>query len=100
MGQIIPALDILRKTFLFTSLKKRGTQISDTIWGVSVSGDCDTSSVAFSSSINTDSRIGWTVNYPNHDTLKATEKPQVTRCGRPGKIPDKILLLTLTEVLD
>ncbi|GFT71728.1 integrase catalytic domain-containing protein [Trichonephila clavipes] len=40
------------------------------------------------------------VNYPNHDTLKATEQPQVTRCGRPVKKPDKLNLSTLTDVFD
>ncbi|GFU99230.1 hypothetical protein TNCV_795701, partial [Trichonephila clavipes] len=30
------------------------------IWGVIVSGVCDTSPVAFSSCMNPDSRIGWT----------------------------------------
>ncbi|GFX05903.1 integrase catalytic domain-containing protein [Trichonephila clavipes] len=36
------------------------------------------------------------VNCPNPDTLKATAQPQVTRCGRPLKKPDKLNLLTLT----
>ncbi|GFX74742.1 integrase catalytic domain-containing protein [Trichonephila clavipes] len=36
----------------------------------------------------------------NLDTLKATEQPQVTRCGRPVKKPDKLNLLTLTDVFD
>ncbi|GFU84125.1 integrase catalytic domain-containing protein [Trichonephila clavipes] len=40
------------------------------------------------------------VNYPNHETLKATEQPQVTRCGRPAKKPEKLNLLTLTDVFD
>ncbi|GFU12835.1 integrase catalytic domain-containing protein [Trichonephila clavipes] len=40
------------------------------------------------------------VSYPNPDTLKATEKPQVTRCGRSVKKPDKLSLLTLTDVFD
>ncbi|GFY27691.1 uncharacterized protein TNCV_241591 [Trichonephila clavipes] len=40
------------------------------------------------------------VNYPNPDTLKATEKPQVTRCGHPMKKPDKLNLLTLNDVFD
>ncbi|GFW99305.1 integrase catalytic domain-containing protein [Trichonephila clavipes] len=35
------------------------------------------------------------VSYPNPDTLKTTEKPQVTRCGRPVKKPDKLKLLAL-----
>ncbi|GFS67861.1 hypothetical protein TNCV_2295201 [Trichonephila clavipes] len=30
------------------------------------------------------------VNCPNPDALKATEQPQVTRCGRPVKKPDKV----------
>ncbi|GFW65439.1 RNA-directed DNA polymerase from mobile element jockey [Trichonephila clavipes] len=60
-----------------------------------VSGN-DVTSLSFQKVQQTDS----SVNYPNLDTLKATEKPQVTRGGRPGKIPDKIILLTLTEVLD
>ncbi|GFV22601.1 integrase catalytic domain-containing protein [Trichonephila clavipes] len=34
------------------------------------------------------------VNCPNPDTLKATEKPQVIRCGRLVKKPDKLNLLT------
>ncbi|GFW57861.1 hypothetical protein TNCV_1334701 [Trichonephila clavipes] len=38
------------------------------------------------------------VNCPNPDTLKSTEKPQGTRCGRPK--PDKPNLLTLTDVFD
>ncbi|GFW75819.1 integrase catalytic domain-containing protein [Trichonephila clavipes] len=37
---------------------------------------------------------------PNPDTLKATEQPQVTRCCRPVKKPDKLNLLTLTDVFD
>ncbi|GFV93189.1 integrase catalytic domain-containing protein [Trichonephila clavipes] len=37
---------------------------------------------------------------PNPDTLKATEQPQVTRCGRPVKKPDKLNLLTLIDVFD
>ncbi|GFW09916.1 integrase catalytic domain-containing protein [Trichonephila clavipes] len=40
------------------------------------------------------------VSCPNPDTLKATEQPQVTRCGRPVKKPDKLNLLTLTDVFD
>ncbi|GFY18317.1 integrase catalytic domain-containing protein [Trichonephila clavipes] len=40
------------------------------------------------------------VSYPNPDTLKATEKPQVTRCGRTVKKLDKLNLLTLTDVFD
>ncbi|GFV13714.1 DUF5641 domain-containing protein [Trichonephila clavipes] len=40
------------------------------------------------------------VSYSNPDILKATEKPQVTRCGRPVKKPDKLNLLTLTDVFD
>ncbi|GFW94925.1 integrase catalytic domain-containing protein [Trichonephila clavipes] len=40
------------------------------------------------------------VNCPNPDTLKATEQPQVTRCGRPVKKPNKLNLLTLTDVFD
>ncbi|GFY45167.1 hypothetical protein TNIN_221921 [Trichonephila inaurata madagascariensis] len=40
------------------------------------------------------------VNYPNPDTLKAPEKPQLTRCGRPVKKPDKLNLLNLTDVFD
>ncbi|GFU27317.1 integrase catalytic domain-containing protein [Trichonephila clavipes] len=40
------------------------------------------------------------VNCPNPDTLKATEQPQVTRCGRPVKKPDKLNLLTVTDVFD
>ncbi|GFX38000.1 integrase catalytic domain-containing protein [Trichonephila clavipes] len=39
-------------------------------------------------------------NCPNPDTSKATEKPQMTRCGRPLKKPDKLNLLTLTDVFD
>ncbi|GFY39197.1 integrase catalytic domain-containing protein [Trichonephila inaurata madagascariensis] len=40
------------------------------------------------------------VNCPNPDTLKASEKSQVTRRGRPVKKPDKLNLLTLTDVFD
>ncbi|GFU29907.1 integrase catalytic domain-containing protein [Trichonephila clavipes] len=40
------------------------------------------------------------LNCPNPDTLKASEQPQVTRCGRPVKKPDKLNLLTLTDVFD
>ncbi|GFU97071.1 uncharacterized protein TNCV_3347171 [Trichonephila clavipes] len=40
------------------------------------------------------------VNYPNADTLKATEKPQVIRCDHPVKKPDKLNLLTLNDVFD
>ncbi|GFW41744.1 integrase catalytic domain-containing protein [Trichonephila clavipes] len=40
------------------------------------------------------------VSCPNPDTLKATEQPQVTRCGRPVKKPDKLNLLILTDVFD
>ncbi|GFY23043.1 integrase catalytic domain-containing protein [Trichonephila clavipes] len=40
------------------------------------------------------------MNCPNPDTLKATGKPQVTSCGRPVKKPDKLTLLTLTDVFD
>ncbi|GFT38376.1 integrase catalytic domain-containing protein [Trichonephila clavipes] len=40
------------------------------------------------------------VSCPNPDTLKAAEQPQVTRCGRPVKKPDKLNLLTLTDVFD
>ncbi|GFW96404.1 hypothetical protein TNCV_2294761 [Trichonephila clavipes] len=40
------------------------------------------------------------VSCQNPDTLKATEKPQVTRCGRPVKKHDKLNLLTLTDVFD
>ncbi|GFU12391.1 integrase catalytic domain-containing protein [Trichonephila clavipes] len=40
------------------------------------------------------------VNCPNPDTLKATEKSQVTRCGRLVKKPDKLNLLILTDVFD
>ncbi|GFX70900.1 integrase catalytic domain-containing protein [Trichonephila clavipes] len=32
------------------------------------------------------------MNCPNPDTLKATEQPHVTRCGRPVKKPDKLNL--------
>ncbi|GFV77765.1 integrase catalytic domain-containing protein [Trichonephila clavipes] len=40
------------------------------------------------------------VNCSNPDTLKATEQPQVTRCGRPVKKPKTLNLLTLTDVFD
>ncbi|GFX35206.1 integrase catalytic domain-containing protein [Trichonephila clavipes] len=40
------------------------------------------------------------VSCPNPDTLKATEKPHVTRCGCPVKKPNKLNLLTLTDVFD
>ncbi|GFW13402.1 DUF5641 domain-containing protein [Trichonephila clavipes] len=40
------------------------------------------------------------VNCPNPDNLKATEQPQVIRCGRPVKKHDKLNLLTLTDVFD
>ncbi|GFT18643.1 DUF5641 domain-containing protein [Trichonephila clavipes] len=40
------------------------------------------------------------VSCPNPDTLKATEKPQITRCGCPLKKPDKLNLLTLTDIFD
>ncbi|GFU50668.1 integrase catalytic domain-containing protein [Trichonephila clavipes] len=39
------------------------------------------------------------VSCQNPDTLKATEKPQVTRCDRPVKTPDKLNLI-LTDVFD
>ncbi|GFY22137.1 integrase catalytic domain-containing protein [Trichonephila clavipes] len=38
------------------------------------------------------------VNSPNPDTLKAIEKPQVTRCGNSVKKLDRLNLLTLTDV--
>ncbi|GFU30814.1 hypothetical protein TNCV_2356731 [Trichonephila clavipes] len=40
------------------------------------------------------------VNCPNPDTLKATEQPKETRYGRSVKKPDKLNLLTLTDVFD
>ncbi|GFY05497.1 integrase catalytic domain-containing protein [Trichonephila clavipes] len=40
------------------------------------------------------------VNCPNPDTLIATEQPLVTRCGRLVKKPEKLNLLTLTDVFD
>ncbi|GFQ65026.1 DUF5641 domain-containing protein [Trichonephila clavata] len=45
-------------------------------------------------------QIDSSMNCADPDTLKATEKPQVTRCGRPVKKPDKLNLLTLTDVFD
>ncbi|GFU62852.1 integrase catalytic domain-containing protein, partial [Trichonephila clavipes] len=45
-------------------------------------------------------QIDSSVSCPNPDTLKATEQPQVTRCGRSVKKPDKLNLLTLTDVFD
>ncbi|GFQ84804.1 integrase catalytic domain-containing protein [Trichonephila clavata] len=45
-------------------------------------------------------QIDSSINCADPDTLKATVKPQVTRCGRPMKKPDKLKLLTLTDVLD
>ncbi|GFT56312.1 integrase catalytic domain-containing protein [Trichonephila clavipes] len=45
-------------------------------------------------------QIDSSVNCPNPDTLKAIEKPQVTICGRSVKKPDKLNLLTLTDVFD
>ncbi|GFV40571.1 hypothetical protein TNCV_1984131 [Trichonephila clavipes] len=44
-------------------------------------------------------QIDSSVSCPNPDTLKATEQPQVTRCG-PVKKPDKLNLLTLTDNFD
>ncbi|GFT62586.1 integrase catalytic domain-containing protein [Trichonephila clavipes] len=38
------------------------------------------------------------VSCPRPDILKATEQPQVTRYGRPVKKPDKLNLLTLTDI--
>ncbi|GFU35038.1 integrase catalytic domain-containing protein [Nephila pilipes] len=47
-----------------------------------------------------DGLIDSSMNCADSDTLKATVKPQVTRCGRPVKKPDKLNLLTLTDVFD
>ncbi|GFR23914.1 hypothetical protein TNCT_275561 [Trichonephila clavata] len=40
------------------------------------------------------------INCPDPDTLKATVKLQVSRCGHPAKKPDKLNLLTLTDVFE
>ncbi|GFQ80967.1 integrase catalytic domain-containing protein [Trichonephila clavata] len=45
-------------------------------------------------------QIDSSMNCADPDTLKATVKPQVTRCGHPVKKPDKLNLLTLTDVFD
>ncbi|GFS55060.1 integrase catalytic domain-containing protein [Nephila pilipes] len=45
-------------------------------------------------------QIDSSMNCADPDTLKATVKPQVTRSGRPVKKPDKLNLLTLTDVFD
>ncbi|GFR07819.1 DUF5641 domain-containing protein [Trichonephila clavata] len=44
--------------------------------------------------------IDSSMNCADPDTVKATVKPQVTRCDRPVKKPDKLNLLTLTDVFD
>ncbi|GFQ90849.1 DUF5641 domain-containing protein [Trichonephila clavata] len=45
-------------------------------------------------------QIDSSINCADPDTLKATVKPQVTRCGRPVKKPDKLNLLNLTDVFE
>ncbi|GFR13071.1 DUF5641 domain-containing protein [Trichonephila clavata] len=45
-------------------------------------------------------QIDLSMNCADPDTVKASVKPQVTRCGRPVKKPDKLNLLTLTDVFD
>ncbi|GFT59627.1 DUF5641 domain-containing protein [Nephila pilipes] len=45
-------------------------------------------------------QIDSSMNCADPDTLKATVKPKVTRCGRPVKKPDKLNLLTLIDVFD
>ncbi|GFX74662.1 integrase catalytic domain-containing protein [Trichonephila clavipes] len=60
-----------------------------------VSGN-DITNVPFQKVQQTDS----SVSCPNPDTLKATDQPQVTRCGRSVKKSDKLNLLTLTDVFD
>ncbi|GFQ76375.1 integrase catalytic domain-containing protein [Trichonephila clavata] len=45
-------------------------------------------------------QIDSSMNCADPDTVKATVKSQVTRCGRPVKKPDILNLLTLTDVFD
>ncbi|GFV93181.1 transposon Ty3-I Gag-Pol polyprotein [Trichonephila clavipes] len=65
------------------------------VFPLEVSGN-DVTSLPLQKVQQTDSSM----NCPNPDTLKDTEKPQVTRCGHPVKEPDKMNLLTLTDVFD
>ncbi|GFX47961.1 DUF5641 domain-containing protein [Trichonephila clavipes] len=91
--KLIPGKDGLVRT---VKLKTRSCTLIRTIQRVfplEVSGN-DITNPPLQKVRQTDSSVSCT----NLDTLKAIEQPQVTRCCRPVKKPDKLNLLTLTDV--
>ncbi|GFS52778.1 DUF5641 domain-containing protein [Trichonephila inaurata madagascariensis] len=93
--KLIPGKDGLVRTVKLKTQSCTLIRPIQRVFPLEVSGN-DLKSLPLQKVQQTDS----SVNYPNPDTLKATEQPQVTRCGHPMKKPDKQNLLTLIDVFD
>ncbi|GFW90631.1 integrase catalytic domain-containing protein [Trichonephila clavipes] len=91
----IPRKDGLGRTVKLKTQSCTLTRLIQRVFPLEVSG-IDITNPPLQKVQQTDSFM----NCPNPDTLKATEQPQMTRYGRPVKKPDKLNLLTLTDVFD
>ncbi|GFS47489.1 uncharacterized protein TNCV_1612271 [Trichonephila clavipes] len=90
--KLIPGKDGLVRTVKLKTQSCTLIRPIQRVFPLEMSGN-DATSVPLQKVQHTDS----SVNCPNPDTLKATEK---TRCGRPVKKPIKLNLLTLADVFD
>ncbi|GFU79623.1 DUF5641 domain-containing protein [Trichonephila clavipes] len=93
--KLIPGKDGLERTAKLKAQSYTSIRSIKRVFPLEVSGN-DVTRLPLQKVQQTDSSM----NYPDPDILKATVKPQVTRCGQPMKKPDKLNLLTLTDVFE